>query len=143
MVVVLRCTRGLNEGRVNFRRGKGSHDAVPHRREALREAVRVEVVGEGESSSVKLGPAGGRLGEWRRWLGEGRQVVGRLCEEVERLPARSIEEWRAEEPDSFGMGLSAEMVRAVAFTHCFGSNGCDEGWQGLRRTEELARARLV
>ena len=101
----------------------------------------MEVVGEGESSSVKLGPAGGKFGEWRRWLGEGRQVVVRLCEEVERLPARSIEEWRAEEPDSFGMGLSAEMVRAVAFTHCFGSNGCDEGWQGLRRTEEAcARA---
>ena len=65
-------------------------------------------------------PAGGGLGEWRRWLGEGRQVVVRLCEEVERLPARSIEEWRAEEPDSLGMGLSAEMVRAVAFSHCFG-----------------------
>ena len=38
---------------------------------ALREAVRVEVVGEGESSSVKLGPAGGGLREVRRWLGEG------------------------------------------------------------------------
>jgi len=76
-------------------------------------------------------PAGGGLGEWRRWLGEGRQVVGRLCEEVERLPARSIEEWRAEEPDSFGMGLSAEMVRAVAFTHCFGSNGNCGGGGGL------------
>src|SRR6266540_1237526 len=75
----------------------GSHNAVLRRREALREAVRVEVVGEGENSSVKLGPVGGRLGEWRRWLGEGRQVIGRLCEEVERLPARSIEEWRAEE----------------------------------------------
>src|SRR5438105_15397203 len=34
------------------------------------------------------------------------------------------------------MELTAEMEMAVAFAHCFGSNGCDEGWQGLRRIEE-------
>src|SRR6266508_3448312 len=68
---MLRRTRGLNERRVSFRGGRGAHNVVLRRREALREAVRVEVVGEGESSSVKLGPAGGGLGERRRWLGEG------------------------------------------------------------------------
>ena len=93
------------------------------RREALREAVRVEVIGEGENSSVKLGPAGGRLGEWRRWLGEGRQVVSRLREEVERLPTRLIEEWRAGEPELLRVELTAEMEMVVAFTHCLGSNG--------------------
>src|SRR6266540_2324749 len=92
---MLRRTRGLNERRGSFRGGRGAHNAVLRRREVLREAVRVEVVGEGESSSVKLGPAGGGLGERRRWLGEGRQVDSRLREEVERLPARLIEEWRA------------------------------------------------
>jgi len=96
---------------------------VLRRREALREAVRVEIVGEGGSSSVKLGPAGGGLGERRRWLGEGRQVEGRLREEVERLPARLIEEWRAEEPELLGMELTAEMEMVVAFTLCRGSNG--------------------
>ena len=70
-VVMLRRTRDLNERRVSFRGGRGAHNVVSRRWEALREAVRVEVVGEGESSSVKLGPAGGGLGEGRRWLGEG------------------------------------------------------------------------
>ncbi len=83
----------------------------------------MEVVGEGESSSVKLGPAGGGLGERRRWLGEGRQVEGRLREEVERLPARLIEEWRAGEPELLGMELTVEMEMVVAFAHCLGSNG--------------------
>src|SRR6266508_4698778 len=68
---MLRRTRGLNERRVSFRGGRGAHNAVLRQREALREAVRVEVIGEGESSSVKLGPAGGGLGERRRRLGEG------------------------------------------------------------------------
>ena len=104
------------------------HNAVLRRREALREAVREEVIGEDESSSVKLGPAGGGHGEGRRWLGEGRQIVSRLHEEVERLPTRLIEEWRAEEPESIGMELTAEMEMAVAFTHCLGSNGRDKGW---------------
>src|SRR5438105_967918 len=93
---------------------EGAHNAVFRRREALGEAVRVEVVGEDEGSSVKLGPAGGGLGERQRWLGEGRQVVGRLREEVERLLARLIEEWRAEEPELLGMELTAEMEMAVA-----------------------------
>src|SRR5947207_6087328 len=68
---MLRRTRGLNERRVSFRGGRGAHNVVSRRRAVLREAVRVEVVGEDESSSVKLGPAGGGLGEGRRWLGEG------------------------------------------------------------------------
>ena len=82
----------------------------------------MEVVGEGESSSVKLGPAGG-LGERRRWLGEGRQVDSRLREEVERLPARLIEEWRAGEPELLGVELTEEMEMVVVFAHCLGSNG--------------------
>ena len=86
------------------------------RREELREAVLGEVVGEDEGGAVKLGPAEGGLGE-------GRQVISRLCEEVERLPARLIEEWRAEEPELLGMKLTAEMEMAIAFTLCLGSNG--------------------
>ena len=83
----------------------------------------MEVVGEGESSSVKLGPAGGGLEEGRRWLGEGQQVVSRLREEVERLPARLIEEWHAGEPELLGEELTEEMEMVVAFAHCLGSNG--------------------
>src|SRR5438105_13605777 len=92
---MLRRTRGLNERRVSLRGGRGAHNVVSHRREVLREAVRVEVIGEGESSSVKLGPAGGGLGERRRWLGEGRQVDSRLREEAESLHARLSEAWSA------------------------------------------------
>src|SRR5213083_2949422 len=120
---MLRRNRGLNERRVSFRGGRGAHNVVLRRREALREAVHVEVIGEGESSSMKLGPAGGGLGEGRRWLGEGRQVDSRLREEVERLPARLIEEWRAGKPELLGVELTAEMEMVVDFTHCLGSNG--------------------
>src|SRR6266508_3279198 len=120
---MLRRTRGLNERRVSFRGGRGAHNVVSHRREVLREAVRVEVIGEGGSSSVKLGPAGGGLGEGRRWLGEGRQVESRLREEVERLPTWLIEGWRAGEPELLGMELTVEMEMVVAFAHCLGSNG--------------------
>ena len=83
----------------------------------------MEVIGEDESSSVKLGPTEGGLGEGRRWLGEGRQVVSRLREEVERLPSWLIEEWRAGEPELLGMELTEEMEMVVAFAHCLGSNG--------------------
>ena len=72
---------------------------------------------------MKLGPAEGGLGEGRRWLREGRQVASRLREEVERLPARLIEEWRAGEPELLGMELTVEIEMAVAFTLCLGSNG--------------------
>ena len=120
---MLRRTRGLNERRVSFRGGRGAHNVVSRRREVLREAVHVEVVGEGESSSVKLGPAGRGLGEGRRWLGEGRQVISRLREEVERLPVRLIEEWRAGEPELLGVELTEEMEMVVVFAHCLGSNG--------------------
>src|SRR6266540_6901181 len=88
---------------------ESAHNVVLRRREVLREAVRMEVVGEGESSSVKLGPARGGLGEGRRWLGEGRQVISRLHEGVERLPARLIKEWRAGEPELLGVELTVEM----------------------------------
>ena len=96
---------------------------MTRRRDCLRESVHEDVIDEGESGSVKLGPAEGGLEEGRRWFGEGRHVTSRLREEVERLPAQLIEEWRAEELKSFGMELTAEMEMAVAFTHCLGSNG--------------------
>ena len=83
----------------------------------------MDVVGEDEGSSVKLGPAGGGLGERRRWLGEGRQVDSRLCEEVERLPARLIKEWHAGEPELLGVELTEEMEMVVAFADCLGSKG--------------------
>ena len=96
---------------------------MTRRRDCLRESIHGDVIGEDESGSVKLGPAEGGLGAGRRWFGEGRQVASRLREEVEKLPAQLIEEWRAEEPESFEKELTAEMEMAVAFTHCLGSNG--------------------
>src|SRR5436190_8800262 len=76
----------MEGGQASGGRG-GTHNSLARRRDCLRESVHGEVIGEDEGGVVELGPAGGGLGEGRRWLGH-------LRGSVERLRARLIGEWR-------------------------------------------------
>ena len=73
-VVMLRRTRDLNERRVSFRGGREcSQCCVSTTGGAEGKLSAWKVVGEGESSAVKLGPAGGGLREGVEWA-RGRPV---------------------------------------------------------------------
>src|SRR6266508_2601726 len=124
----------MEGGQASGGRG-GTHNALARRRDCLRESVHGEVIGEDEGGAVELGPAGGGLGEGRRWL-------GRLRGSVERLRARSIREWRRLELEfqlEVGNGVGDSSLRSER-----NGRGREQKWARLCfRTEGCSRVGFI